>query len=1191
MKQNIKQNLILVLFSIITFVVKSQTYNCVPSSTVQSVFPQRVSNSNGCLMPNSYNYFDDTESILYIPTAASPTLQFRINFVIVDHPTIATIFTGIPHTTIAADAQNMINNMNSWYSTCGSIPQVINTGTPSPLVSNPKIQLVLNHVYFDTSSTFGYGSYFGSLSHYYAFPHDTANTLNFYFYTESTGAAGSGWASIPWGKFVAIALPSQAAGGSYQPGTIFNNPRLMWHELSHALGFLGDNYFGSSFNNADPIFGSYRPKDAAIDISASYNCSIPTSASTPTNANNNVMGSSFCREALSAKQIGAFHYLVAKNVTKKYTQFSNSVYPYTPVPTGQSIFTYTGTGTYTSVPNSFDSIIIKSGANITFSQSLLPARTNAKIVVEKGAKLTFTCVNAFCAFSQSMWNGVDVYGDATLSQTAANQGTFVIGNSVIQNANVGISVGKRLTDGTFAPNTGGGIVLSQMNNYDYNIVDVEFAPYIWRSRSYVGPATMGFSPINNKSTFTFDHFEKDSVGTGKYKYACVILNSVAGVKFQAATFQCFTKKVTYGILSLGSSFMVKGYSNQKTSVNGFVNGIYANSMINNSPIVIDSTVLASSQNNSIFLNNVINPRITNCLFNIGASGTTPAGLYLNGCTGYIVENNTFFGAATSADGLYVRQSGPYANSIYNNTFTNLDNGIWALGQNYDPAIFPYTGLTINCNDFYSCGYDINVYKSGKSLISTANNSGIAPSQGLANSGDQANVRNTYAVNTCTTENKYNINTGNSFAITSHGSFFGNQWHPTPQTSASCSNSLELVDIVGVSGAPPTRTVYCPTNVLPALSKSSLQTQISQLTQTVTSLKSLITSTVDGGNTSTLLNAISNRTMTASALKSLLTSYSPYLSDTVLKGYFAKSGVLATDIKDIHALNAPVSNAVWQVILNLHLSAGTQDYINTAQFVNNLSTCNQLRAKAQYYNNQLGQTYNEKINRFAADTTIGTVDSVLAVYNNTLLANGGVFKANLYTTIGNYTAATSQLTALSALGGLYTDYTFAQGEVIQLLQTPAYQATLAANTTKKERFQSILNTANYLAEGIAAALLKQVWNIDQLDEEKLSHSGGSSRLSSNQNGILGSDSEIELASNVKLYPNPTDGLLNIEYDSTSDNNETLVIKIIDVTGKTLLTQPCNKNCRIDANHLDNGIYFVNLVKQNKIISSKKIVIAK
>lgn len=78
----------------------------------------------------------------------------------------------------------------------------------------------------------------------------------------------------------------------------------------------------------------------------------------------------------------------------------------------------------------------------------------------------------------------------------------------------------------------------------------------------------------------------------------------------------------------------------------------------------------------------------------------------------------------------------------------------------------------------------------------------------------------------------------------------------------------------------------------------------------------------------------------------------------------------------------------------------------------------------------------------------------------------------------------------------------------------------------------------------------------------------------------------------MYPNPTNTNLFVEYSIAA--NETVQVNMSDVNGRmiksTLLTTGTTINS-IDVSELVNGVYFVTLFNNNKLISNKKIVIMK
>ena len=85
------------------------------------------------------------------------------------------------------------------------------------------------------------------------------------------------------------------------------------------------------------------------------------------------------------------------------------------------------------------------------------------------------------------------------------------------------------------------------------------------------------------------------------------------------------------------------------------------------------------------------------------------------------------------------------------------------------------------------------------------------------------------------------------------------------------------------------------------------------------------------------------------------------------------------------------------------------------------------------------------------------------------------------------------------------------------------------------------------------------------------------------------------SNVKLFPNPTTGELRIEsgefLDKPSGKAERKIkdIAIFDIFGRNVgSSRNDNKSSKIDISHLDSGIYFVNLIFDNDVVSVHKVV---
>ncbi|MBS1651965.1 MAG: T9SS type A sorting domain-containing protein [Bacteroidetes bacterium] len=60
---------------------------------------------------------------------------------------------------------------------------------------------------------------------------------------------------------------------------------------------------------------------------------------------------------------------------------------------------------------------------------------------------------------------------------------------------------------------------------------------------------------------------------------------------------------------------------------------------------------------------------------------------------------------------------------------------------------------------------------------------------------------------------------------------------------------------------------------------------------------------------------------------------------------------------------------------------------------------------------------------------------------------------------------------------------------------------------------------------------------------------------------------------------------------ANENQYQSISICDINGRVLISQSCVQNCEIDTHTLTNGIYFVNLFIDEKLVSTKKLVIIK
>lgn len=76
---------------------------------------------------------------------------------------------------------------------------------------------------------------------------------------------------------------------------------------------------------------------------------------------------------------------------------------------------------------------------------------------------------------------------------------------------------------------------------------------------------------------------------------------------------------------------------------------------------------------------------------------------------------------------------------------------------------------------------------------------------------------------------------------------------------------------------------------------------------------------------------------------------------------------------------------------------------------------------------------------------------------------------------------------------------------------------------------------------------------------------------------------------RLYPNPTNDILNIEFDGNTATD--IQLNIVDITGKTIHTETraiFDSNTQLTINNLNSGIYFIQIIDNEKMMTEKFVV---
>ena len=82
-------------------------------------------------------------------------------------------------------------------------------------------------------------------------------------------------------------------------------------------------------------------------------------------------------------------------------------------------------------------------------------------------------------------------------------------------------------------------------------------------------------------------------------------------------------------------------------------------------------------------------------------------------------------------------------------------------------------------------------------------------------------------------------------------------------------------------------------------------------------------------------------------------------------------------------------------------------------------------------------------------------------------------------------------------------------------------------------------------------------------------------------------------NLTLYPNPTTGMVNVQFTMNNVQSGAGEIQMLDVYGRLLQTvETCHgaslQTTQIDLSHYATGIYFVRMVNGGKVMAVRKVV---
>ena len=819
-----------------------------------------------------------------------------------------------------------------------------------------------------------------------------------------------------------------------------------------------------------------------------------------------------------------------------------------------------------TINNAVSSIIVKTGKSLTIN-GMLNMPEGAFITVEAGAelnlvngKITNACGN--------MWGGIRLLGIKGAGQfPSGTQGKITISNGQIEHARDAIST----WNGSDA-NTAGGIIIANGATFTNNHRDLEFMQY---DNYYSGFSHANLSNFYN-CTFTIDNNYRNTDPIHR-----VTMWDVDGVQFKKCNFINNNTNLPnaqqnfYGIYSIDAGYKVGSNSTadactfQKLSC-----GIKATRAAGNHTIDVQRSNFTGNTV-GIITQNVNTAKIVNNAFTLHnpARGNLGLGLIILTGTDYNIQKNTFTGnniASKTELGIWVNNTGPNNNLIYNNTFTKLDYANLVLGDNRNDPLSPDAiGLHYECNTHTQGLYDM--YITGGNGIRLFQNGSVGGTQ---------SAQNKYSRNG-TPESDYYLHSG--LPVTQ---YYDNA---LLQTQALDYTTAWLTQIPISS---PADVNDCPdqSQQISGLAQPARQVLANNFTQAETDYGNtlyLYNALIDNGNTNALLDNIdlvwSNDAWT---LRNQLVAKSPNLSQEVLRRAALTGTLPDAMLIEILLLNADackdkafldflahdIPNPLPQNLLDLLLCTQEPGSLKKTLYRNLLNYRSLMLHNGQLMvSNILTDSIPNltDLHQWLQRQHTSAADYALA--ESYLTHNNGAAGSALLSDMPNrYLYTLRNPNPHTAYMQLYT----LKRQVIE-----SNRNWLQLTNTEKSQLQTLANSSTTTEAAIQAQNILCFINGSNCDLPTLPNltpaTGSGKQISTNPQADIN-----KLLTTVTVYPNPARDYVSFAYQLPSkvaaDGGAMLIVS--DVTGRTIqeitLTNLQGETV-VDTRNLPEGLYYYTL----------------
>jgi hypothetical protein len=858
-------------------------------------------------------------------------------------------------------------------------------------------------------------------------------------------------------------------------------------------------------------------------------------------------------------------------------------------------------------------VIVDSGACLTII-SYASFAQQARIVVKPGAKLILDGGHLTKACPADLWGGIEVWGSDTVQAFEEYFGKVVImNNSIIEFAKIGVANHCPFC-GYYSMHSGG-IIVAQNSTFRDNETDVMFAPFqnYWFGREYGYRG--GFTKCNFITTDNFypEHTPK----------AHVEMKDVYAVQFSGCEFRNESNISYYpfpirgkGISSIDANFMLLVHCNNPNIVpcNDLDScrfsllecGIKALNARSKRTLYInsckfDSNFLAVSlsgiEYSSVLSNHFHCPESIQNLPQERFAG----GLFMEGCTGYHVENNDFFAVfngwqegKSPCYGIGVKNSGPFDNEIYNNSFTKLSVGIYSIGENRGRE----SGLCLKCNDMISNKNDFIIVDENDPPLGTYQ--GIRRYQGDPNDSASfsAPAGNTFTKDMGPADSLLikNYNYFNRAEDIFYSHHFSTQFQVRPMENHYTSSTIELK---GWQDLDFDKATACPSGLggggsLKSYSSPRLTIYEADIQMDI--LKFQLDALIDGGNTEALnVEVRTSMPDEGIEIRQELLDASPYLSDTVLKQAIYQEDVLPNAmVRDIMEAN-PQSAKSDEILNTLESRYEPMPDYMMAQILQGkkyLGAKEVIESKIQSWGQIRSKAKGDLMREFLLDTNIiSPSDSVLEFLENEASLDSRYDLALAQWNNYDLVAAWETLNMIPLQFAIddiqiedHENY-LSYFDILQSLADSNLQASQLDSVPVSILFD-LKKSGNPKISAQARGLLVKGGFFKYIETINFPNLTKTSKIHPDQYPVKTTSIKED---KLWLFPNPAGDYVIANYD-LDPKNKTGEIHLVDLKGDLLKSYHIKSGkdqIVIDLKAFPNGIYLFSLNSRNQVIDSKKL----